>query len=65
MKQLRYTLLSDGPSDQALMPLLTWLLREQGVAIELRPRWADLRLAPRKPKGLAERIRLCLDLYPL
>ena len=31
MDALRYTLLADGSSDQALVPILTWLLRAQGV----------------------------------
>lgn len=31
MNELRYTLLSDGPSDRALLPILTWLLRQNGV----------------------------------
>lgn len=31
MKELRYTLLSDGPSDQALIPILTWVLVQHGV----------------------------------
>jgi hypothetical protein len=28
MRELRYTLLSDGSSDRALLPVLTWLLHE-------------------------------------
>lgn len=31
MNEIRYTLLSDGSSDKALLPILTWLLRLHGV----------------------------------
>jgi len=30
MDEVRYTLISDGPSDRALIPILTWVLREKG-----------------------------------
>ncbi len=63
MKELRYILLADGSSDQALMPILTWLLREHGVEA-IQQEWADLgRLRlPRKPE-LADKIRRILDYY--
>jgi hypothetical protein len=64
MKELRYTLLTDGPTDDALIPLLTWLLLEQGVTCAVVPTWADLRHLRPKPRGLPERIRQALDLYP-
>jgi hypothetical protein len=63
-KELRYTLVSDGPTDDALIPPLTWLLKEQGVACAISPTWADLsRLRPR-PNGLRERVRSALEFYP-
>ena len=46
MDALRYTLLSDGSSDQALVPILTWLLRAQGIHGAIQPEWADLRRLP-------------------
>jgi len=64
MDALRYTLLSDGSSDQALIPILTWLLRAQGIHGAIQPEWADLRHLPRPPRTLSERISLSLDLYP-
>ena len=64
MKELRYTLLSDGPSDRALIPLLTWLLRAHGIKYAIQPSWADLGRVPKPPKKLSERIRLSIDLYP-
>ena len=63
MKELRYTLLSDGSSDRALMPLLRWLLEGQ-IEWAIQESWADLRRYPRAPKDLHDRILLSLELYP-
>ncbi|MDT4954689.1 MAG: hypothetical protein QOJ02_2827 [Acidobacteriota bacterium] len=64
MSELRYTLLSDGSSDRALIPLLTWLLREHGVERAIQSEWADLWRLPSKPRGLIERILRSIELYP-
>jgi len=64
MRELRYTLLSDGSSDRALIPILTWLLRQHVPDTALQSEWADLRRLPEPPRKLAERIRACIDLYP-
>lgn len=64
MKELRYTLVSEGSSDQALLPLLTWLLIENEVALPIQPAWADLRRLPSSPKGLPAKIKTGLELYP-
>ena len=61
---LRYTLLTDGPSDDALIPLLNWLLREQGVARAIVPNWADIRRVHVRPRTLTDRIRWALEWYP-
>jgi len=65
MSELRYTLLADGPSDNVLQYHLTWLLRQHligGTAVSSE--WADLRSVSPRPKGLVERIRFALELYP-
>jgi len=65
MKELRYTLVTNGSSDTALLPILTWLLRSQGTSCAIQAQWADLRQLRRPRKwGLADRIRWSLDLYP-
>lgn len=64
MNELRYTFLTDGSSDKALIPLLDWLLREHHVRCPIQPQWADLRRVARPPKTLPERISLSLKLYP-
>ena len=63
MSELRYTLLTDGSSDAALLPILTWLLTTNGVAWAIQAEWADLRRV-RRSRKLADRIILSLALYP-
>lgn len=64
MEELRYTLLSDGPADKALMPILTWLLRQHLPNLPIQSRWADLRRLPRPPRDLGGKIRESLNLFP-
>ena len=64
MNELRFTLLSDGSSDRALMPLLERLLQEHKEEVAWQPEYADLRRLPRPPKGLAARIETTLHRYP-
>lgn len=64
MNILRYTLLSDGSSDDALLPILSWLLSLHKVTCPLRPQWADLRRLSPPPKTFRLRIQRSLDLYP-
>lgn len=64
MSDLIYTLLSDGSSDSALMPILTWLLQANGVQCAIHGQWAELRWLRRPPAALAARLRLAVDLFP-
>ena len=65
MTELRYTLVTDGSSDIALVPILTWLLRENGVVYAIQSTWADLsRIPHRKRRQLEDKIRWSLELYP-
>lgn len=62
---LRYTLVCDGSSDAALLPIITWTLRANGVDQAIQPAWADLRSVPNlKPKSLTDRLRAAMDYYP-
>ena len=65
MKDLRITLLSDGSSDRVLLRHIGWLL-EQHVRpdVAIQPYWADLRGITPKPKGLSDRIRTAINLFP-
>lgn len=64
MNDFRFTLLSDGSSDQVLSPVLVWLLRRHNISHAIQPTWADLRWLRRPPTDLAGRIDLTLQLYP-
>lgn len=64
MDELRYSLVSDGSSDAALLPILSWLLRENGVRRAIQASLADLRRLPVPPSSLEHRIRIAVDLYP-
>ena len=59
---MQVTLLSDSSSDQALLPVLDWLLGQTDLSF--RSQWADLRRLPRPPKKLEDRIVTALDMYP-
>jgi len=58
MEELRYTLLTDGSSDLALMPIINWLLREKLPECRILPRFASglgavgLSLSDRLPVAL-------------
>ncbi len=64
MKELRFTLVADGPSDAALITILAWMLQVNGVSYPLLPCWADFRSLRTPPKKLAERIEQALYAYP-
>lgn len=59
MNDLRYTLVSDGSSDASLLPILNWLLVENGVTLPIRSAWADLGSIwlPKHPR-LSDKIRV-------
>ncbi len=64
MQELRYTLVADGSSDRALLPILTWLLRQYCGAIPIQAEFADLRRLSPSPRKLSERIDRGVELYP-
>ena len=64
MQGLRFTLVADGSSDKALLPILVWLLREHFGRIPVQPEFADLRRLRNPPGELSERIARSIELYP-
>jgi hypothetical protein len=64
MDELHYTLLSDGPSDQVLVPILKWLLQQHVPNLPIHSRWADLRRLDHPPKELRERICKSIEFFP-
>ena len=65
MDELHYTLVAEGSSDAALLPILDWLLKQNGVRCPIQSAWADLRALP-LPDSLkfSDKIRISLDYYP-
>lgn len=60
---IQYTLLSEGSSDQALLPILSFVLRERG-AETVEPQWADIGRLREPPQTFPDKIRTAVDLYP-
>jgi hypothetical protein len=64
MREIRYTLLAEGPSDQSLLPILTWLLHEHLPHHAVQATWADpARLALKRPT-IHTRIERSLLFFP-
>jgi len=59
-----YTLVSDGSSDQVLIPIIDWSIRGSGATCAISSQWADLRLLRNPPSGLTDRVQKTLELYP-
>jgi hypothetical protein len=60
----RFTLLTDGSSDRALIPILNWLLVRNGIHGTLVDQWADFQYRRRPLKRLSERIAASIQDYP-
>src|SRR6266545_2388637 len=60
---LRFTFVTDGASDRALLPVLTWLLRQHSQR-PFQPQWADLLYLRQPPRTLEDKIITALELYP-
>ena len=61
---MRFTLVSDGPSDRALLYPLKWLLQANGINKPIEPAWADLRSFPKPFPTLELKIRAAIELFP-
>ena len=62
MKELRCTLVTDGPTDRALIPVLRWVLHEQSpLAINID--WADMGSLRPPPRDLSARIHRAVEMY--
>jgi hypothetical protein len=61
---LEYTLVADGSSDRALLPILSWLLRSLGVSSGIDPKLADFRFLHKPPRSLRDRVRQSIAYYP-
>ena len=61
--ELRLTLVADGSSDRALLPIIQWTVRQHSDAAMVIA-WADLARMPTRPTALNARIAHAIDLYP-
>jgi hypothetical protein len=64
MGSIDCSLLADGPSDRALLPILQWVVQEHAGDAVVQCEWADLRRIRQPPRTLEQRIRRAVDLYP-
>ena len=62
MKELRFSLVTDGSSDVALLPILRWLLRQHLPEYALQETWADVRSFGLH--RLEDKIAKAIDFYP-
>ena len=62
--ELRYTLLADGTSDAALIPVIDWLLRDIEPGITIDAVSANPEFLPSPREGLANRIAAAARLFP-
>jgi hypothetical protein len=60
---MRFTLLTDGSSDRALLYILDWALRQR-TNVPFERFWADLGRLPKPPKPLPDRIAAAIEFYP-
>ena len=63
VQSFRFSLLSDGSSDRALLPILRWTLRQNGLRGPIQEEFADLRDRS-SGRQLAERVQAAIDYYP-
>jgi hypothetical protein len=64
MSRIKFTLLADGPTDKALIPILKWLLIQREGSLLFESEWADLSRMRPQPRGLSQRILAATILYP-
>jgi hypothetical protein len=64
MKVLRHTLVSDGPTDANLLPIIDWCLKETGGVTLSEGRRAEFWRLPSKPESLADRMAKAIELFP-
>ena len=65
--KLSFTLVADGPSDRALIPIPQWLIQNNLGPIPLESKFADLRELrhlPEPPRSFPARIALSVELFP-
>ncbi len=62
--EVSYTLLADGSSDEILIPIISWVLRQHYPNILIQAEFASLSRLRKPPKKLEDKIIHAIDLYP-
>ncbi len=62
--KVRFTLLADGPSDAALLPILIWVIKRDSRVSEIDGQFAHPAALPPARAGLAIRAAAALSLFP-
>jgi len=60
---MRYTLVAEGPSDRALLPVINWILEDAGCKT-IEPQFSDLSFLRERPRDLLDRVRASVRYYP-
>jgi hypothetical protein len=61
---MRFTLIAEGGSDKALIPIIKWVLRQSGVRTEVTGDWVDWGRFRRPPQNLVAEIERAVQLFP-
>ena len=61
---IRFTLVAEGSTDAALLPILKWAVQSDPRVGQVEPSFAEPGMLPPTRIGLAERIRRALELFP-
>ncbi|KAB7729107.1 DUF4276 family protein [Rudanella paleaurantiibacter] len=66
MSEITYTLLGDGSSDKALVPIINWTLERHFPDLIIQSQWADFSQLRNPPpiNQLSKRIAVALQLFP-
>ena len=62
MKELHFSLVTDGPTDVVLLPILRWLLQQHLPEWALQGTWADTR--PFFCRNLTDKILRAIEVFP-
>jgi hypothetical protein len=61
---VRFTLVTDGPTDSVLRNHIAWLLKQHVGLVPVESHWADFRSFREPPTDLASKIKLAVEYYP-
>ena len=61
---IRFTLVAEGSTDAALLPILKWAVQSDQRVGRVEPSFAEPGMLPPARLGVAERIRRALELFP-